>query len=227
MALTIVAWGACDKKPKADDGPAPPHGGDGVVTPGDDDGAPPPDGPDRPAPSPTTGEPAMPSGDRTAVVDEDHPLYGRFESSAKPGECKADTDCHVGGCSSEVCSAQEGVVTTCEVLPVRLPPGSACGCVDDTCRWWHPEGAALIDETVSTERPQPKTGEAPDSRLVTCDGKTCKPGQECISYYGIAGPQGPRFQSCEWRCVRGKANSGCPAGTSCVNIADGPGLVCR
>lgn len=53
----------------------------------------------------------------------------------------------------------------------------------------------------------------------------CAAGLVCVTYYGIAGPRGPEFKSCEVRCG-GKTKS-CPSGTSCVTIADGPGQVCR
>lgn len=51
----------------------------------------------------------------------------------------------------------------------------------------------------------------------------CEAGA-CTKYYGIAGPSGPEFSSCEITCASGK---GCPAGTACTTIADGPGAVCR
>ncbi|HEU4614151.1 MAG TPA: hypothetical protein VFS15_18785 [Kofleriaceae bacterium] len=53
---------------------------------------------------------------------------------------------------------------------------------------------------------------------------TCAQGLTCVSYYGIAGPRGPQFKSCEIKC---QAQTDCPAGTKCVTIADGPGQVCR
>ncbi len=56
------------------------------------------------------------------------------------------------------------------------------------------------------------------------DGK-CAKGLECVTFYGIAGSRGPKFQTCEKRCGKGKAV--CPTGTQCVTIADGPGQVCR
>ena len=52
----------------------------------------------------------------------------------------------------------------------------------------------------------------------------CEGGTSCTKYYGIAGPSGPEFKSCEVTCTSGK---GCPAGTACITIADGPGQVCR
>lgn len=59
---------------------------------------------------------------------------------------------------------------------------------------------------------------------VTCgDGDRCELGS-CVTYYGIAGPNGPAFKSCEFTCAAGK---GCPDGTTCITIADGPGAVCR
>jgi hypothetical protein len=45
-----------------------------------------------------------------------------------------------------------------------------------------------------------------------------------VKYYGIAGPRGPQFTSCETKCDGGKA---CPDGLKCTTIADGPGAVCR
>jgi hypothetical protein len=54
---------------------------------------------------------------------------------------------------------------------------------------------------------------------------TCAAGVTCVSYFGIAGPSGPEFKSCEVTCS-GKG-AACPAGTECITIADGPGEVCR
>jgi len=52
----------------------------------------------------------------------------------------------------------------------------------------------------------------------------CDRGLSCVSYYGIAGPRGPLFASCEIKCAD---TSDCPGGQTCVTIADGPGEVCR
>ena len=61
----------------------------------------------------------------------------------------------------------------------------------------------------------------------TCEDGKCAAGLQCITYYGIAGPSGPKFTSCEIRCdvVSGKPH--CPTGQNCVTISDGPGSVCR
>lgn len=56
------------------------------------------------------------------------------------------------------------------------------------------------------------------------DGGTCSPGMECVKYYGIAGPRGPQFSSCEIPCGE---KTTCPEGTHCATVADGPGAVCR
>ncbi|MDB4962961.1 MAG: hypothetical protein JWP01_2960 [Myxococcales bacterium] len=58
-----------------------------------------------------------------------------------------------------------------------------------------------------------------------CDQGACPAPATCVSYYGIAGPRGPQFSSCEITCADDKG--GCPGGTTCVTIADGPGAVCR
>jgi len=55
------------------------------------------------------------------------------------------------------------------------------------------------------------------------DGDACDAGLECVKYYGIAGPRGPEFKTCEKRC---KADSDC-GDKHCRTIADGPGQVCR
>ena len=56
------------------------------------------------------------------------------------------------------------------------------------------------------------------------DGDSCQAGASCVTYYGIAGPSGPEFKSCEITCA---GKGGCPEGTTCMTIADGPGEVCR
>jgi hypothetical protein len=45
-----------------------------------------------------------------------------------------------------------------------------------------------------------------------------------VSYYGIAGPRGPEFKSCEIRC---NPQGRCEGGRKCITVADGPGQVCR
>jgi hypothetical protein len=56
------------------------------------------------------------------------------------------------------------------------------------------------------------------------ENDSCPTGLECVKYYGIAGPKGPQFTSCETKCSDGNA---CPSGLKCTTIADGPGAVCR
>ena len=46
----------------------------------------------------------------------------------------------------------------------------------------------------------------------------------CVTYYGIAGPRGPAFKSCEIKCDGGAP---CADDRKCTTIADGPGQVCR
>ncbi len=58
------------------------------------------------------------------------------------------------------------------------------------------------------------------------EGGTCQAGVQCVSYFGIAGPSGPEFKSCEIPCGA-EAKGACPSGTQCITIADGPGAVCR
>jgi hypothetical protein len=76
--------------------------------------------------------------------------------------------------------------------------------------------------STSTKTAAPKRGEP-------CPGKVCAEGLTCLEYFGIAGPAGGAFTSCERPCERpcqGKARK-CPPGEECVAIADGPGEVCQ
>ena len=57
-----------------------------------------------------------------------------------------------------------------------------------------------------------------------CVNQACEAHLECLSYFGIAGPNGPKFGSCEIRCGEKDA---CPDGQTCTTIMDGPGKVCR
>ena len=112
------------------------------------------------------------------AVPADHPLHDRFEGTSFANACSADGDCKKGGCSSEVCSAEEGVITTCDVPLISLPGDTECGCVEGQCQWWNASGDTL---------PPADTPPGTD-----CGGQPCAPPNECIEYYGIAGPSGPR-----------------------------------
>lgn len=216
-----VVTGACDKQQTPADaptgagqGPRARPGGEGSVTPV------PEHEPAQPVP-----EPSDESGQaraRTPLVDQSHRLFDRLEGAGFDNACDSDATCKVGGCSSEICSAAEGVNSTCEVLPVQLPEDARCGCLSGQCQWWSPSGAALKKPGPATTPPAANDGTAASDDLVRCGNETCKPGQVCTEYFGIAGPSGPRFQSCEWSC-----DDGCPKGTQCVTVADGPGRVCR
>lgn len=56
------------------------------------------------------------------------------------------------------------------------------------------------------------------------EGVACAAGLTCVSYFGIAGANGPLFQTCEIPC---ESSASCPSGQQCIGIADGPGQVCR
>jgi hypothetical protein len=58
----------------------------------------------------------------------------------------------------------------------------------------------------------------------SASGAACADGTVCLSYFGIAGPAGGEFSSCEIPCSHPGAS--CPLGQSCQTVADGPGQVC-
>jgi hypothetical protein len=73
--------------------------------------------------------------------------------------------------------------------------------------------------------PPEDTGSGAEARGQACpsDG-SCPADMQCVTYYGIAGPNRPAFTSCETPCDKGGA---CPDGLACITVADGPGQVCR
>jgi hypothetical protein len=86
--------------------------------------------------------------------------------------------------------------------------------------------------------PAPATGSGSDATPAPAQGSATaapKLGEKCgendacgegscVTYYGIAGPRGPAFKSCEIKCDGGAP---CADGRKCTTIADGPGQVCR
>lgn len=92
-------------------------------------------------------------------------------------------------------------------------------------------GPPLTGAASPVTNPTPGTSPAPAATDPTAFGaecseaKACAAGLSCTTYYGIAGPSGPAFHSCEVPCGQDKAQ--CPDATTCVTIADGPGMVCR
>jgi hypothetical protein len=57
-----------------------------------------------------------------------------------------------------------------------------------------------------------------------CVDDMCPEGLTPVQFYGIAGPAGPLFCWCTIPCEDDP--NVCPDGTSCTNVADGPGNVC-
>lgn len=82
----------------------------------------------------------------------------------------------------------------------------------------HPPPEQPTEAEPSTPAPEQPDKPADDA----CGGKTCTPPEQCIRYYGIAGPSLPLF-TCGIPCDEQGA---CPDGKSCAVIADGPRL-CR
>src|SRR5689334_14604171 len=86
---------------------------------------------------------------------------------------------------------------------------------------------APVPEPAPTE-PVPAPDPAAPGAGTPCPDAASDPGLECVSYFGIAGPRGPKFTSCEIRCDPSpNAANVCPSGQHCTVIADGPGPVCR
>jgi hypothetical protein len=86
-----------------------------------------------------------------------------------------------------------------------------------------PQPAASAPIQLPPPAPTPQAGSA-DAQGQPCQNGKCPAPLTCITYYGIAGPRGPAFTSCEIPCAGGAK---CPKGQTCVVVADGPGQVCR
>ena len=88
------------------------------------------------------GDPSADRGARVPAVPEDHGQYAQVEGEEFENDCESDADCHVGGCSSEVCSAEEGITTMC-VVPDDgwASQGADCGCLQGSCRWYKDGGS--------------------------------------------------------------------------------------
>lgn len=194
LALALATTTSCNCPPKRTEAP-PTGGGTGPGTPAE--------------------------VERTPLVPADHPLHGRLEGASFENGCRADADCFAAGCSGEVCSAQQGVTSTCDVVDFSLE-GASCGCVAGQCVWWR-AGAAPVPVPAEADAGAAQPTGA--SQGQPCADGRCAAGLTCLKYYGIAGPQGPEFSSCEIPCA--DANAKCPDGQRCVTIADGPGQVCR
>ena len=53
------------------------------------------------------------------------------------GSCQNNSECNPAGCSSEICSNDPNLVTTC-LFRSDYPDKSvyACGCIENTCVWY-------------------------------------------------------------------------------------------
>jgi eight-cysteine-cluster-containing protein len=176
---------------------------------------PPADGPPQPPPAQADTD----REGRTPLLAKDDP---RFEGPTFKNACATDADCHVGGCSSEVCVAEEAVITACVAHPDQ-PRGASCGCLSGQCLWYKAAGTQIADASGGVP-PAATGGGGGSAQGEPCKDGKCDAGLECVKYYGIAGARGPEFTSCEIRCLK---KGTCPEGQECVTIADGPGQVCR
>ncbi|MFH1610318.1 MAG: hypothetical protein ABIA91_00315 [Patescibacteria group bacterium] len=71
--------------------------------------------------------------DMSKVPSEFYSGNSRFSK----GLCSQDKDCDAQGCSKEICTSEEGIISTCEVLE-NAPDKDhyACGCIKDNCGWY-------------------------------------------------------------------------------------------
>jgi len=126
LTAILVTAAGCSCPPASQGETTPPGGGAAAPAP-------------APAPAPT---PALPgsgatAGERTPAVPSSHAQHQRVEGTSFQNGCSRDDQCAVGGCSSEVCSAEQGVSSTCEAQADGWPTqGASCGCVQGQCIWY-------------------------------------------------------------------------------------------
>jgi eight-cysteine-cluster-containing protein len=138
------------------------------------------------------------------TVSPTDPHFGRFEGTGYDNACQTDADCGTGGCSGEVCAADDQTIyTTCEAI---IGPAGGCQCVDNQCQW--------AETFCPHEMPGVGQGCGPAG--------LCAEGLTCMTYCGISCAF--QFSTCEISCLDGNP---CPDGLVCMTIYDGPGTVCR
>lgn len=90
------------------------------------------------------------SGDRYTVRESGRTARGRTASAAyKRLQNPVATQCFVGGCSGQICSDQEGVISTCEFRPeyACYQTATCARQADGQCGWTEtPELAACLGE---------------------------------------------------------------------------------
>jgi len=86
-------------------------------------------------------------------------------------------------------------------------------------------GSGMAGGSGTTAQPGTPTAGTEGPKLGEPCGNADSCGEgACVTYYGIAGPRGPAFKSCEIKCDPQRP---CEGGRRCVTVADGPGQVCR
>jgi len=112
-------------------------------------------------------------------------------------------------------------------MPTPTEPGSGYGTPTPADAGSGPQQGPA-DAGSGPQQGPADAGGAPSSGGPKLHAK-CGPGDACgegtcVSYYGIAGPRGPQFKTCEIKCDK---TTKCPTGTKCSTVADGPGQVCN
>lgn len=153
----------------------------------------------------------------------DAPVPGRRAQQGEP--CPKGTLCESGLSCVQFVGVTGQPLATCEI-PCKVgganacPAGQACVAIKDgpgeVCQPRATGGGDGSGSGAGSGKLPAQTEPCPDQR--------CAPGLSCLEYFGIAGPRGPKFTSCEIRCGGGAT---CPIGQKCVTVADGPGVVCR
>lgn len=140
--------------------------------------------------------------------------------SAGQGEsCREGQACRTGLTCVSFVGFGGNQLATCEIPcedGAACSEGQRCTLIVDGPGWVCQAGGGA-EGVGAGDEPLPQQGQP-------CPEGRCEAGLACIEYYGIAGPRGGTFTSCEIRC---RADEGCPAEQRCVTIMDGPGQVCR
>lgn len=222
LVFTILVVASCKKAPEN-------SGGSGSGSVG---GSGTPTTPDAPVVAPTPD--AAPIEPVDASLPTAAPDAAPMKSAAQHESCLDGSACDRGLTCVDYVGITGKKLASCEIPCPKgsgCPGGQACRTIKDgpgmVCQRAAGSGSAVEPPpgpgsgsgsgSGSSAGASPKQGQ-------TCPAGTCAAGLECVEYYGIAGPRGPKFTSCEIRCGGGKP---CPSGQRCITIADGPGQVCR
>jgi eight-cysteine-cluster-containing protein len=94
---------------------------------------------ETPPETPSAATPTLSAEPTKDPANPQRQAYRGADGSLKysEGTCSTDAECVPAGCSSQICSNDPDIITTCEIRD-DFPDTDiySCGCVENTCAWY-------------------------------------------------------------------------------------------